>query len=743
MHILVVGNYPPRKCGIATFTENLVKSLLYATKSMDISTIIEVAAMNDNEKGYNYPEIVKHTLRQNVLSDYTELASYINQSTVDHVIVQHEFGIYGGSSGAMLLAFMNEIEKPIATTLHTILKDPNFFELNILKRIVQKSSKIIVMSKFAVGILKEVYMAPREKISVIHHGVPDFGENFVEKYSENGKRRLMTFGLIGRSKGIETVIKSLPEIVSKYPDLEYVILGKTHPHVLANSGEEYRDFLKELTKKFHLENNVTFVDKFTTEDELKEYLVSTDIYVTPYLNKAQITSGALAYAIGAGAAVVSTPYWHAEEFLSDGSGRLFDFGDSEELSSVILDLLEHPNDIADLRRASFAKGQELTWPKIGVKYLKELISINKDIPEDFSSVTIGETRYFGLPKLDFSHVQRLTDSTGMIQHGYYSAPNFATGYTLDDNSRALMLVCMAYQDSPKKKYIDLMNTYSAFLKFVQTENGNFRNLVSYQRTYLDDIGTDDSFGRTIWSLGYMVRYAPGDSLFRLSHELFEKAMPHFDKLKYARGIANSLLGMYHYSKRFTDQNEIKMMIRKMSDKLLIMFEKESRKDWFWFEENLTYDNALLPTSLMRAHEILGDNKYKEVAFKTLEFLESVTYRGSYFSFIGNYQWMQKGERKSLYGQQALDTMAMVLMYHDAFKLTNDNDYMAKMEVAFSWFMGNNDVFLPLYDCDTKGCNDGLEDFGVNRNQGAESTISFWISSLLMRRNFEFNTEDRY
>jgi glycosyltransferase involved in cell wall biosynthesis len=532
MKIAFIGTYPPRECGIGTFTNNLLTSVLLNKPADKHNFEAVVVAVDDHNLTYDYPPEVKLKIRQERQEDYLKAAKYINLFGADICILQHEFGIYGGQNGVYILPLLHRLEIPMVVTLHTILKTPSYNEKAVLQEIGKMAQKIVVMSQKAIEFLVEIYNIPRDKIALIEHGVPDIKFNQVkskEEFKLRGKKVLLTFGFIGRNKGIETVINALPDVIQKHPDVVYIVLGKTHPNVLRHSGEEYRIFLMRLVKKLHLEKHVMFLNQFIDVQDLFKYLSATDIYITPYLNESQITSGTLSYAVGVGAAVLSTPYWHAAELLADGRGRLFDFGNTQQLSSTINALLDHPEELNQLKKTALAYGRNITWPKTGGKYVALVHSI---LEKDFMPPAKNDTvlDFLILPPFSLVHINRLTDDTGIIQHAKFGIPNLKEGYCLDDNARALLMVLMAFRRIKDDRALELSPIYLSYIHYMQNKDGTFRNFMSFNRNFLDEIGSEDSFGRTIWALGYLLDNAPNDAYFQAGSGVFFHAAPNFEKL---------------------------------------------------------------------------------------------------------------------------------------------------------------------------------------------------------------------
>lgn len=744
MKIAYISTYPPRECGIATFNHNLLRAIGFDKTA--VSEDSYVVAMNDSEDldQYEYPKEVKYKIRQENQKDYIRAADYINTSLVDACIMEHEFGIYGGENGVYILPLIARLQKPLVTILHTILKDPNYMQLTIIREIAKHSSRIVVMSHRAVGFLTSIYGIPFNKIQLIEHGVPDLepkAENPVrESLAFKDKKVLFTFGLISRNKGLETVIEALPKIAAKNPDVMYVVLGTTHPGVIRNSGEEYRESLKKLARQLNVEDNLTFINKFVSEEQLYDYLTACDMYITPYLNEAQITSGTLSYAVGAGAAVISTPYWHAQELLADNRGRLFDFKDADALADIVNELFDHTEKLSQLKANAYEYGLHLRWPNTGqvfVDVLDEAIYKSMAEKEDQNKQIIDPD---AMPSFSMAHVRRLSDDTGIVQHAKYGIPNLKEGYCLDDNSRALILAILAYQQTKSKVALELLPIYLSYIQYMQCEDGNFRNFLSFTREYLDEVGSEDSFGRTVWALGYLINNAPNNSYREFARELFNKSAPHFSKLQHLRGIANTMIGISSYLKANPGDEQVKQQFDALAQPLKLAYKNNKKGHWHWFEEKMTYDNAILPLALLCHYQLTKDPESFDIALESMEYLSQKTLIQGYLNPVGNDGWLYEGGEMAIYDQQAIETMAMVLMYFKAYEITHDLLYIKQMYLCYQWFLGENSLKLPLFDHETKGCGDGLQPQGVNRNQGAESTLAYWISHLIVLKGLEFEYE---
>lgn len=738
MKIAYISTYSPRECGIGTFTKDLFDAMIKNVPAGNEQWESLVVAIDDQPESYPYPDEVKFRIQQEHQEDYIEAARFINLSGADVCILEHEFGIFGGQSGVYILPLLHKLEIPLIVTLHTVLKTPSYNEKAILSQIGKMANRVVVMSNKAIEFLTSVYNIPADKITLIEHGVPDirFEHQSAKKDLKlASKNIILTFGFIGRNKGIETVIKALPAVVKKYPNTVYIILGKTHPAVLRRSGEEYRIFLLHLVKKLQLEKNVIFLNGFINQKDLFQYLYASDIYITPYLNEAQITSGTLSYAVGVGAAVVSTPYWHAAELLDQGRGRLFDFNDADGLSAILLELISKPATMLALRSKAYLYGRQITWPKIGIKYRDLAQQVVQQQPESIPQPDIFPDPLI-LPPFSLDHVRRMTDDAGIIQHAKYGIPNLKEGYCLDDNARALLMVLMTYKQKKLPKALELLPVYLSYIHYMQRDDGRFRNFLSFNRNFLDEVGSEDSFGRAIWALGYLLANSPNDAYYQFGKEIFFEAVPNFENLQSIRSIANTIIGICYYLKNNTQDDEMTERLREMVNILIDEYKKNRTEDWHWFESLLAYDNAMLPLALLHAANFLNDESVTNVAMESMHFLSTHTLKEGYLSVVGNETWYVKNETPSMFAQQPLDVLAMVLMFYQAYRLTKEKIHLDRLYTSFMWFLGDNDLRISLYDFETKGCCDGLERSGINRNQGAESTLAYLISHLTVLEAFE-------
>jgi len=730
MNCAIIGTYLPRQCGIATFTNDIYNSLMPDKLAGDDNAF--VVAINDRDQQYNYPEEVTFKIREKHFQDYSDAAIYINQHA-DICLLQHEYNIFGGDDGVYILSLLNKLKIPLVSTLHTVLKKPSVSEHYTLREICNLSQNIVVLSQVAADILSSVYGIHQDKISMIRHGVPDIRLNPLKskkKLNLSGKKVLLTFGLINRNKGIETVINALPQVVHKYPDIRYLVVGKTHPVIQRLFGEEYRQYLEKLVTDLGLQQIVRFENRFVDASELNLYMSATDILITPYLSEAQVSSGPLSFAMGAGAALISTPFWHARELLADDRGRLFKFRDYEGLSSILLEMFDDPELLKRLRQNAANFGQEILWPIVGQDY----IALLKSEVEKFKKVTesqpVAETKTY--PKVSFRHIRKLTDSTGIISHAVFGFPNLKNGYRLEDNSRALYATTMAYRQSHKIFLKSLMTTYLSFIQFMQNSDGTFKHQLMYNRERKDENGSDECFGTVLWALGCLINNPPDYGFLEGAKDIFKKALTITEKICQIRGMAYSIIGLCHYLETYKIDQITSERLYSLLDKLIAFYRTNKKDNWKWFEPKISYDNAVLPLALMSAGELMQDEKSKIIAFESMRFLTDIVIIDGQLSLIGNKKWYKKDGERSVFDQLPVDAMGLILLYKKAFELTKNQRFYQLMQICFNWFFGKNDLHVPLYESNTKGCYDGLQEKGVNRNQGAESSLAFVISNMAVQ-----------
>jgi glycosyltransferase involved in cell wall biosynthesis len=693
-----------------------------------------VILQSDNSLRYSDP--VRFEIRQNVRSDYICAADYINFSHVDLVSVQHEFGLFGGPAGSYLGLLLKRLKAPIITTLHTVLHEPAPDYRRALVDVCDCSHRVITMNERGVAMLREIYGIPSRRIRLIPHGIPDLpfvdSNYYKAKFGLEGHKTILTFGLISKNKGIEVMLRALPRIVETEPSIMYIVLGMTHPSVLKSEGESYRFGLVQLVKDLNLQDHVIFHNRFVDDEELHNFLCAADIYVTPYLGREQLTSGTLAFAVGAGKAVVSTPYWAAVELLADGRGRLVPFGDDAGLARQIIEILHSDELFYSLRRNAYDYGRSRTWSKIGQVYwrlydqtrLRLPIQVTGRSPlraaETVSSIQVPE------PALD--HLIKLTDDTGLFQHARFTIPNRSHGYCADDNARSAIAMVKYHAQYRDPQALRLLDTYLAFLMYAQNADGSIRNFLDFNRRWSDSEPDHDGFGRTLWALGTVLASPPSPAYLSVMKDCFDRATGHVQNQS-TRGLAYCILGLCDYLKQFPGASDIKRHVELAAGGLVDRYRQAYAPHWNWFENRLTYDNAVLPHALFAAGLTLGNEEYLEVATKATDFLLQTTFNGDHFSFIGTQGWYERGKARAAFDQQPVDAAAMVMTLRSAYDATKEPRFLSLQRTAFDWFLGANDLHTPLYDFRTKGCSDGLMPGGVNGNQGAESMVSFLLSLL--------------
>lgn len=732
--IAVIGNYLPRQCGIATFTTDLSESI--ARELLVEKNLINVA-MDDIPEGYKYPSQVKFRIRQNVQSDYFWAADYLNANQFDSVIVQHEYGIYGGEDGSHILHMIKFLKMPVITNLHTVLEHPTPGQRKVMNGLAKYSDRLLVMSEKAFDILTTVYGIDREMIKFIPHGVPDANYKnpgvHNKRFGMENKDMILTFGLLGPDKGIESMIEAMPAIVKEHPNTIYLILGQTHPHILERSGDSYRNSLQQLVNKLGMKDHVVFHNHFVKLETLIQYLQTAKIYAIPYLKKEQITSGTLAYALGVGTAVVSTPFWHAEELLAEGRGRLVPFNDSTAMANEINNLLANDHEREMMRFKAYQHGRSMIWKEVAKMHLDVISEVKERKPlENIQDAGLKYNKIFNdLPEINLAHLKTMTDDTGLLQHAKYTTPNHHHGYCVDDNARGLIAVTKYYSLRKEKEVLPLVHKYLAFLYYAfNPENGRFRNFMSYDRRWLELAGSEDSHARALWGLGVTVKEAPDSSIRNMAMRLFIDALPAVTHFISPRAWGYSILGLHSYLSTYEGDISARKIRDDLANKIYELFKNNVSEDWAWCENTATYANAILPHALIVAgHDMSNQNMY-ETGIKTLEWLLKVqTAQGGHLSVIGNDGWFNANGNRSMFDQQPLEVKSLIDACLAAYVTTGDKKWFEESERCLSWFLGQNDLQIPVCDYKTGGCGDGLERQGVNGNQGAESTLS-WIISLI-------------
>lgn len=735
--VAIIGNYLPRQCGIATFTTDLVEGL--STEAPDINCW--AVAMNDKPEGYAYPEKVRFEINQNKLSDYSTASQFLNISQTDIVCVQHEYGLFGGPAGSHLLKLLSDLRMPVVTTLHTVLKDPAPEYRDVMCKLSDLSDKLVVMSSKAVDFLKDIYSVPEDKIVFIHHGIPDtpfIDPSFnKDKFSVEGKKVLLTFGLLSPNKGIESVLQALPAVIKKHPDVTYIILGATHPNILKLHGDAYRIMLQQLVRKLDIGEHVIFQNRFVELKELCEFLGIADIYVTPYLNEAQITSGTLAYAMGTGKAIISTPYWYATEMLTEDRGRIVPFHNPDAMAEQIIDLLDNDVDRHAMRKKAYMFSRDAVWKEVARNYLHlfrevQLKRTQEPRPRHSYVENIKAITNFELPEIKLDHLKAFTDDTGMLQHANYTIPDRTHGYCTDDNARALLAAAMGEKYLPANGWgLDsLSGHYLGFLLYAFNEkNGRFRNFMTYSRQWMEEVGSEDAHGRALWCLGKAVALLDNPGQLAMSTNLFNQALKAAENFNSPRAIAFSLVGIHGYLYKFSGDSEVRRIRGVLADRLFNQFKNNATKSWPWLENTLSYANGKLPHALLLSGQWMQRRDMIDMGLRSLKWLLTIQTEDGHFVPIGNNGWYEKGGSRARFDQQPIESNAMVEACVEAFNLTRDNSWIDNAVMCFNWFLGQNDLNLPLYDAKTGGCRDGLMADGINQNEGAESSLA-WLLSLM-------------
>ena len=734
--IAFIGNYMPRQCGIATFTTDLCEAFAAACAE----TTCIALPVNDTEAGYEYPPRVRFELTEKDIRSYRRAADFLNINNMDLVCLQHEYGIYGGRAGSHILVLLQELRMPIVTTLHTILSDPNPDQLRVLKQVAALSDRLVVMSERGVTFLRDVYGVSIDKIDFIPHGIPDvpFVDPSFHKdlFGVEGKTVLLSFGLLSANKGIETVINALPAVLAKHPNVVYIILGATHPHVLQSEGETYRLSLQWLAQEKGVEGQVIFYNRFVGLEELVEFISAADIYITPYLNAAQITSGTLAYTLGAGKAVISTPYWYAEEMLAEERGALTPFHDPDALAARVIDLLDNEAKRHAMRKRAYLFGRSMIWPRVAERYKESFDRARAErrnyTAPGFTAKALDKSSG-ELPPLKLDHLRHMTDETGMLQHSIFTVPNYREGYTTDDNARALMVSALL-EEAGSGVAFDLASRYLAFVWYAfNTETGRFRNVMDYQRRWLEDNISDDSHGRTLWSLGTVLGRSSSHALHNMAGWMFEQALPAILNTTSPRAWAFSLIGIHEYLRCFAGDTKANRVREELAGRLLTMYQTIRADEWRWFENELTYCNAALSHALIMSGKWIPNPAMMEAGLESLQWLADLQRAdGGYFVPIGSNGFYKKGGERARFDQQPVEAQAMVSACLEAYKITGDKRWHKEARRAFEWFLGRNDLSIPIYDPTTGGCRDGLHPDRPNENQGAESTLAFLQALLELR-----------
>ena len=738
--IAVIGNYLPRQCGIATFTTDLCEAIGTEYGAAQLLAV----PVNDPGSHYGYPSRVRFELVEGEPLSYEDAADFLNFSNVDLVSLQHEYGIFGGPAGSHVLRLLRRLKMPVVTTLHTVLREPDANQRLVMDEVAALSDRLIVMSEHSAQFLKQVFLVPEEKIDLIPHGVPDlpFGDPNYYKDSSGteGKSVLLTFGFLSPNKGIELVIEALPRIIAAHPEAVYVIAGATHPHIKRREGDQYRLQLQALARKLGVERNVIFHNRFVSPEEMAQFVGSADIYITPYRHESQVVSGTLAYALGAGKAVISTPYWHAAELLDDGRGILVPFGDSKAIASASIELLDNEAARHAMRKRAYLYAREMVWNKVAHSYMSTFVRARSDrmrTPRIAFSDLNAERTLDRLPPVKLDHLYRMTDHTGLLQHAVFSVPNYSEGYTTDDNARALIVAVLMEQlgMTAVSESAKLASCYLAFLWHAfNPATGRFRNFLSYERQWHESEGSEDSHGRALWGLGTVLGRSKSQGLRGTAGRLFESALPAIQRFTSPRAWAFSALGLQEYLDYLPGDRAALQTRDEMAHRLMDIYASSRSTGWNWFEDVLSYSNARLPQALLACASRTGDKAMLIAGLESLEWFVSIQHceTKGHFVPIGSQGFYRRGSEKARFDQQPVEAGATVSACLRAFEATRDNRWLKEAWSAFNWFLGDNDLQIVLYDSSTGGCRDGLHPDRANENQGAESTLAFLMALLEMR-----------
>ena len=666
----------PRRCGIATFTADLCEAV--AGQFPDVTCF--AVPVNDIKGGYPYPPRVRFEMAERDIESYRRAADFLNITNVDMVCLQHEFGLFGGPAGSHILAMLRELRMPVITTLHTILREPNSEQIKVMKELTEWSDRLVTLSQRGVEFLRDIYKVPAEKIDLIPHGIPDVPfvdpTFYKDRFGVEGKLVLLTFGLLAPNKGIEYVIEALPAIVAAHPEVVYILLGATHPHVKRNDGETYRVMLQQLAREKGVEQNVIFHNRFVSIEELVEFIGAADIYVTPYLNREQISSGTLAYAVGAGKAVVSTPYWHAEEMLAEGRGVLVPFRDSKAIANAVTGLIKNDVERHAMRKRAYLFGNGMVWSNVAHLYMESFQKARAErrgARRQVAATRSQEKRPIELPALNLDHLRRLSDDTGMLQHAVFTVPSYPDGYCTDDNARALIATILLETLGETEEIKGLASIYMAFLWYAfNQKTGRFCNFLSFERKWREDCGSDDSHGRALWALGTVLGRSEKRGLCGTASRLFEWALPPTLQTTSPRAWAFALLGIHEYLRRYAGDRIAQNIRQELAQRLFDLYQKNSAPDWRWFEDSLSYCNAVLPHALLLSGRFLSRSDISEVAFTALGWLADLQRaQANHFVPVGSNGFYTRSGERARFDQQPVEAHAMLIACREAYRQTSD------------------------------------------------------------------------
>ena len=735
-HLAFVGDYVPRRCGIATFTADICEAIAEEFPK----TKCIVGSVNDRAEGYDYPGRVRFEIEEKEIASYRRAAEFLKINNVEVLSVQHEFGIYGGPAGSHLLELMRGVRMPVVTTLHTVLAEPDADQRLVMAELDKLSKRFIVMADRGQHLLETVYGVDPGKIDLIPHGVidmPFMDSNFYkDEFGVEGKTVLLTFGLLSPNKGIEYVIEAMPTILERHPDVVYMVLGATHPNLLASEGEKYRNKLEALAQQLGIQDKVIFHNRFVALEQLKEFIGAADIYLTPYLNAAQVTSGTLAYAFGAGKAIISTPYWHAQELLDGERGILVPFANAPAIATGVNNILSEPTRMTAMRKRAWKQGRDMTWPVVARRYMESFGRARESMSEGFTVTARTPPPPPPQPQLKLRHLETMSDHTGIFQHAIYNVPNFHEGYCTDDNARAFILTVLLEELGMSSEKVErLASSYLAFLWYAFDGNTcRFRNFMSYSRQWLELHGSEDSHARALWAVATALGRSKNVGHRKLCALLFQRGLPPVARFSSPRAWAFTLISIHEYLRTLSGDRVVGKMRDTLTSMLVGLFHANASADWQWFERIATYDNAKLSHALILSGYWTSQGETLDIGLRSLRWLlEAQTTPDGHFAPIGCHGFWPRGGEKARFDQQPLEAHAMVSACLEAFFVTRDDFWHAAARRCFDWFVGRNDLGQPLYDATTGGCRDALLQDHLNQNQGAESSLAFSLSWAELRR----------
>jgi glycosyltransferase involved in cell wall biosynthesis len=763
-NIAFIGNSSPRRCGIATFTTDLQQAVAATSADHAIETRAlrtTIVAMNDGVQRYVYPETVGYAVNDQKLSDYVYAANFLNANGFEIACLQHEFGIFGGDAGDYISTMLTRLNMPVVTTLHTVLAEPNAAQRSVMTQLIERSARLVVMAQKGRELLRDVYRVADEKIAVIPHGIPDFAFSEPDltkaEMGYSGRNVILTFGLLNPNKGIEVMIDAMPEIIEASPNVVYVVLGATHPNLVRREGEAYREKLIEQTRKLGIEDHVVFLNQFVDLPTLLRFIAMCDVYATPYLNVAQMTSGTLAYSFGLGKAVVSTPYWHAQELLADGRGVLVPFGDAHAIGREIASLLTNDARRHDMRVRAYEASRPMTWARTAERYIgvfedaisehqaRRAVSIAstpaRRVGDVVACALFRAPAQSSLPPLQLEHLHAMCDDTGLFQHAVHCVPDRSHGYCVDDNARAMLVACSLNKLGERGLPDTLTARFAAFIQHAwNPDRRRFRNFMGFERKWLEAVGSEDSHGRTLWALGECVNSDNNPSRRRWATALFAQALPTVLQFDSPRAWAFTLLGLNAYLSANEavapghQREEAKQIRRLLVDKLIALLAQVRTPEWIWFEDSLAYDNARLCEALIVTGEASGDTSCVEAGLDALRWLTSIQQTpAGLFRPIGSQSFGMTRTLPQPFDQQPLEATAAIAAYHAAWRIDADESWLAEADRAFAWFLGANDLSIPLVDVATGSCRDGLHPRRANENRGGESAVSYLLALADMRQ----------